>query len=224
MVSHRSVTVALVSIPGVTALPEYASPIEPDTPSRSELPDPFVDNDVSEASATTRSSRPGVPAQSSSLIPIYALRPPIGTSQIWVHYKIAAPHPPKAYYFFKVFIDGRPITSWGVGHKEGFRGTVKFAPTHSDTASTFHVSQDIGLEPKEHGSEDIPSSPCSASSQATIVPLASFTVRVYRANGRKKAALPDLSDVPNLPRGCGSSVKYDRCLPGVIFANWRCIA
>ncbi|KAL8937059.1 MAG: hypothetical protein Q9211_003880 [Gyalolechia sp. 1 TL-2023] len=157
---YRNITINLVSQFDVLNIPEYAPPAA--------LDDPFsaspaqIDNSLV-----------------SCYIPIYPL------SQFWLSYSISAPHPPKALYYFKLFINNACVVSWGCGEENGFKG------------KTMYGLYDSGGRWK--GEPGIDARVFSFASEATAHrPLSNalgqvMEVRVYRARGRKRTK-PDLED------------------------------
>ena len=193
MVTCRSVSVTLVSVPDLEAIHEYAAQDEPTLPSISALPDPFVDAD----SASTETSSD----ESSSFTSVYAALPDTNSGQFWIHTKIAPPHSADMQYYFTLLVDGYPIISWTVGYREGFRGTVRFVPGEEATAKTFHMSGEGRATPTP------PASPCFISSQATIVAAPSMTVKVHRANRRKITDTPKRNDETDVSTTYGECIK-----------------
>ena len=193
MVTCRSVSVTLVSVPDLEAIHEYAAQDETTLPSISALPDPFVDAD----SASTETSSD----ESSSFTSVYAVLPNTSSGQFWIHTKIAPPHSADTQYYFTLLVNGYPIISWIVGSREGFRGTVRFVLGEAATAKTFHMLDEGGNTPTP------PSSPRSISSQATIVAAPSMTVKVHRANRRKRTDAPERIDETNVSATYGKCIK-----------------
>ncbi|KAI9817643.1 MAG: hypothetical protein M1832_004647 [Thelocarpon impressellum] len=66
-----------------------------------------------------------LPAALTSLVQTYI--PTYPSSQFWLTYSIAGPHPPGLLYYFKLFLNGAHVISWGVGEEERFRGKTVFA-------------------------------------------------------------------------------------------------
>ncbi|KAI9891117.1 MAG: hypothetical protein M1814_003316 [Vezdaea aestivalis] len=48
-------------------------------------------------------------------------------SQFWIYYNVAQPIPPKQIFYFKLFLNGKHATSWGVGKDENWTGKTMFA-------------------------------------------------------------------------------------------------
>ncbi|KAK5950519.1 hypothetical protein OHC33_008462 [Knufia fluminis] len=53
--------------------------------------------------------------------------PTIPGAQIWFEYSIDGPHPPNAMYLFKLFIDGRHVTTWDCTAKHTYHGKVAYS-------------------------------------------------------------------------------------------------
>ncbi|KAK5046841.1 hypothetical protein LTR84_007195 [Exophiala bonariae] len=104
MVKFRGIEVSLISQVDICRLPEYLCP--PDVSSQS----PNEDNPLPPNS-------PQYPVASCH-VPIYP------GSQIWLEYSIEGPHPPGAAYFFKLFVNGKEVTSWDCTAKHGFHGKM----------------------------------------------------------------------------------------------------
>ena len=104
MPNFRNITVSLVSQYDLLQIGEYQPPASnPD--------DPF-------------SSQPTLISPSQSLVSVYV--PTYPNSTFWLAYTILPPHPPKALYYFKLFINGSHIVSWGCGEAERFAGKTMF--------------------------------------------------------------------------------------------------
>lgn len=163
MPSYRSITLSLISQYDILTIPEYA-PLEVSSD------DPFV---------TTTSNNPVLIDAAKSLVSVYVPRYP--GSQFWLRYCISPPYPPKALYYFKMFLNGIELVSWGCGKDEGYKGKTMWA------------LYDIGVEwmgeraierkvlcfgpDEDAGSNDI-----KAGNDLGQV----MEIRVYRAKGRKE--------------------------------------
>ena len=210
MVSNKSITVTLVSIPEVSPIPEYISPDSSEPASsweyeyQSTEPLPGYSEAVLSTNEAAVSCQP--PALTSVLVPL----PPAGLNNFWVHYKVAPPYSSNAYYYFKMFVDGESVLNWGVGEREGFRGSVTLMPVQDAEARTFHFASidDLDMLPLyARNSYSEPLLPASCTSpEITKIPAASLTIKVYRANGRRYAMTPDPTSIADLHRGCGHSV------------------
>ena len=109
MPSYRSITLSLISQYDILTIPEYA-------PLRVSSDDPFV---------TAASSDPVLIDAAKSLVSVYVPRYP--GSQFWLRYSISPPHPPNALYYFKLYLNGTELVSWGCGKDEGYRGKTMWA-------------------------------------------------------------------------------------------------
>ena len=103
MPTYRSITTSLVSQFDICNIPEFTPPAAPNDPFST--PPPLVDIHRSLVSV---------------YIPIYP------ESQFWLSYSISPPNPPKLLYYFKLYINGRHIVSWGCGADDDFRGKTMF--------------------------------------------------------------------------------------------------
>ena len=105
MPTYRSITLSLTSQYDVLTIPEYPPPSHPLDPFASLIPT-LID-------------------QATSCVTVFV--PTYPASQFWLSYSIAPPHPPRALYYFKLFLGGRELVSWGVGEEDGWKGRVVFA-------------------------------------------------------------------------------------------------
>ncbi|KAL8667318.1 MAG: hypothetical protein Q9202_000892 [Teloschistes flavicans] len=160
MPTYRNITINLVSQFDILNIPEYAPPA-----TRS---DPF-----SEAPALVDKSLV------SCYIPIYPL------SRFWFSYSISAPHPPKALYFFKLFINGACVVSWGCGEENGFKGKTMYALFDSGELWMGEPTVDAIA----FGFMSDTTNPNSTNGMLGHA----MEVRVYRARGRRRIK-PDLED------------------------------
>lgn len=103
MPTYRSITISLVSQFDLMVIPEYPPPVPSKDPD-STVP-PLIDEDLSLVSV---------------FIPTYS------GSQFWISYSIAPPNPPKALYYFKLFLNGTCIVSWGCGKEDEYKGKTMF--------------------------------------------------------------------------------------------------
>lgn len=104
MPTYRSITIAVVSQLDIYNLPEYPPPSAPT--------DPF-------------SSPPTLINEERALVSVYI--PTFPGSQFWISYSIAPPYPPKALYYFKLYLKGKCVVSWGCDEGHGYRGRTMFA-------------------------------------------------------------------------------------------------
>ena len=103
MPTYRSITLATVSQFDILNIPEYPPPKNPK--------DPFSD------SPTLLVSDKGV---ASVYIPTYP------NSRFWLCYSISPPYPPKAFYYFKLYLNGVCVQSWGCGEEDKYKGKTMF--------------------------------------------------------------------------------------------------
>lgn len=102
MPTYRSLTISLISQFDILTIPEYAPPSIP--------PDPFTDS----------SNIPTLVDPSTAIVSIYI--PTYPCSQFWLSYSIAPPWPPGLLYYFKLFVNGTCLVSWGCGEEDGYKG------------------------------------------------------------------------------------------------------
>ncbi|KAL8635249.1 MAG: hypothetical protein Q9228_007243 [Teloschistes exilis] len=160
MPTYRNITINLVSQFDILNIPEYAPPTTHS--------DPFAEN-------------PALIDKSlvSCYIPIYPL------SRFWFAYSISAPHPPKALYYFKLFMNGACVVSWGCGEENGFKGKTMYALFDSGELWMGEPTVDaMGF-----GFRSETMDPNSLNGMLGHA----MEVRVYRARGRRRIK-PDLED------------------------------
>ncbi|KAL8649898.1 MAG: hypothetical protein Q9210_004133 [Variospora velana] len=160
MPAYRNIIINLVSQFDILNIPEYAPPAP--------LDDPF-------------SAPPALADKSlvSCYIPIYPL------SQFWLSYSISAPHPPKALYYFKLFINGACVVSWGCGEENGFKGKTTYGLFDSGNRWMGEPGVDVRAF----------TFACGTSTRHAMhgIPGQMMEVRVYRSCGRKRIR-PELED------------------------------
>lgn len=160
MPAYRNITINLVSQFDILNIPEYAPPAALDDPFSA--PPALVDNSLV-----------------SCYIPIYPL------SHFWLSYSISAPHPPKALYYFKLFIDGACVVSWGCGEENGFKGKTMYGLY--DSGERWMGKPGIDARVFGFASEDGTQHPMNKTLGQVM------EVRVYRSRGRKRVR-PQLED------------------------------
>ncbi|MCJ1468571.1 hypothetical protein MMC07_007200 [Pseudocyphellaria aurata] len=161
MPTYRSITISLVSQFDIMTIPEYAPPTAPKK-SSSALP-VLVNPDLSVVSV---------------YIPTYP------SSQFWISYSISPPHPPKALYYFKLFLHGSCVVSWGCGEEDGHKGRTMFAMFNS---SEMHMGNPL-LERRA----------LSFGTEAVSVADANYMeIRVYRSKERTRIE-PQVQDFQGL--------------------------
>lgn len=173
MPTYRSITLTLTSQYDLLVIPEYPPPRVP--------ADPFCSSP--ELIDTTRSIV-------STYIPTYP------SSQFWLAYSVAPPHPPNALYYFKLSINGTDIVSWGCGVEDEFKGKTIFALSRiGEDAMGRQLWERRGLvfgrkSDPVHG---------TASERAFSNAMGDvLEVRVFRSRGRKRVR-PDAQSMPALP-------------------------
>lgn len=165
MPTYRSITISLVSQFDIMNIPEFAPPDAPKG-SYSTLP-VLID-----------------PGQ--SLVSVYI--PTYPSSQFWISYSIAPPHPPKALYYFKLFLHGSCVVSWGCSKEDGYKGRTMFALFGSGEIHKGHAL--LERRALSFGSE-------------TAADANFMEIKVYRSKGRKMTR-PQVLDFEELS---GSGVK-----------------
>ncbi|KIW35095.1 uncharacterized protein PV07_01815 [Cladophialophora immunda] len=144
MVKFRGIEICVISQFDICKLPEfqYGKPSRPK--------DPFQLN-------TQHDDTPSSPYPTAAcFVPIYP------GSQIWFEYTIDGPHPPEAAWFFKLFINGKVVTSWDCTAKHGFHGKMMYnlvsEGVDPDTGQAIVKTQALrfgdGLEDRERGGGD----------------------------------------------------------------------
>lgn len=169
MPTYRSITTSLVSQFDLMIIPEYPPPAShPD--SKSMLPI-HINEELSLVSV---------------FIPTYS------GSQFWISYSIAPPNPPKALYYFKLFLNGACVVSWGCGKEDEYKGKTMFGLYESDAK----MEGETGIQKKilcfrdesEGSDEDI------------------LEIKVYRCKGRRPSP-PVLESSGSNKLGNGGTVK-----------------
>lgn len=149
MPTYRNISIAIISQYDCLQLPEYAP--------RANLADPFT-------------TQPTLISPSEGLVSVYI--PTYPASTFWLSYSISAPHPPKAEYYFKLFLNGNHFVSWGCGEKERFMGKTMFGLFRGPGGEM--ERRVLSFQPEEDDGSG-------------MVRNDVMEVRVYRAKGRRKA-------------------------------------
>ena len=146
MPRFRNITLSLQSQYDILTIPEYAPPtlLPP-----ANVPSPAIGVALSKGLPPIPSNLPEDPFTidaGSSNQPVYSLLrsdsnisllntetstisvfvPNYPRSQFWPAYSIEGPHPPGLLYYFKLFLHGRHIVSWGCGEEDGYEGKAMF--------------------------------------------------------------------------------------------------
>ncbi|KAL9576209.1 MAG: hypothetical protein Q9212_007291 [Teloschistes hypoglaucus] len=180
MPTYRNITINLVSQFDILNIPEYA-------PSTTQN-DPFAET-------------PALVDKSlvSCYIPIYPL------SRFWFAYSISAPHPPKALYYFKLFINGVCVVSWGCGEENDFKGKTMYALF--DSGELWMGEPTVDAMGFGFTSETTDSNPPNGMFDHAM------EVRVYRARGRRRIK-SDLEDARTVVRKQSQTSNTSGSKPG----------
>ncbi len=193
MPTYRSITTSIISQHGIFTLPEYPPPAVPN--------DPF-------------STLPTLCDQERGLVSVYI--PSYPSSQFWIRYSIAPPYPPRALYYFKLFLKGTCVLSWGCSEEDGYEGRTMFGLYASGDCwmGETGVERRIlcfgrGAKPGENTAVD----------QDDMM-----EIKIYRAKGRMriKARVDKIQDamrgaesvkgpIPNAPRSIRQAMALLQC-------------
>lgn len=157
MPTYRTITISLVSQFDIMTIPEYEPPKVPN--------DPF-------------SEAPVLVDAAKSLVSVYI--PTYPSSQFWIYYSIAPPYPPKALFYFKLFLNGSCVVSWGCGERDDYKGRTMFAM--SDSGQSWMGQPVIERRAMCFVSPEEAASPVHASNSFEDV----MELKVYRSKGRKR--------------------------------------
>ena len=160
MPSYRSITMSLISQYDICALSEYAPP-------RPSSDDPFVTYQGPKFIDVTK-----------SIVSVYVPRYP--GSQFWLRYSIQPPHPPKALYYFKMYVNGKEFVSWGCGENEEYKGKTMWG--HYDTGIEWMGERTIERRVLCFSGDDVALQHGEAPDDSKYA----LEIRVYRAKGRKQ--------------------------------------
>lgn len=176
MPNYRSITISLLSQFDVLTIPEFSPPA--------------VANDPFAASPTLISSNQ---ALVSVYIPIYS------SSQFWLNYSISAPHPPKALYYFKLYLNGACVMSWGCGEEDGYKGKTMFGLY--DSGAVFFGQRVIEKRILSFSNENglVPDNTVND-------PRDVMEVKVFRSKGRKRIK-PAVEDFHNIVAAKNSTMR-----------------
>lgn len=158
MPSYRSITTSLVSQFDLWHIPEFNPPEAPKDPFTT-VPT-LVDTDHGVVSV---------------YIPMYP------ESQFWLYYDISPPNPLKLLYYFKLYINGRHIVSWGCGAENDFQGKTMFG--------IFNSGQIYENNPKSFFERRVLCfSPVGGSVQSKVLDSLNdvIEIKVFRSKGRKR--------------------------------------
>jgi len=147
----------LISQYDILTIPEYAPPAT--------SADPF-------------SSAPTLVNTEHSLVSVYV--PTYPASQFWLSYSIAPPFPPKLLYYFKLYLNGGPIVSWGCSEADGYKGKTMFGLF--DSGKTSPKRPVLQRRALCFAAEDDDDAAKYAADNLDQV----MEVRVFRSRGRKR--------------------------------------
>lgn len=102
MPNYRSLTLSLISQYDILTIPEFAP--------RSIIPDPFTDS----------SNFPTLVDPSADIVSVYI--PTYPSSRFWLTYSVSPPFSPGLLFYFKLYINGSCVVSWGCGEEDGYKG------------------------------------------------------------------------------------------------------
>ena len=157
MPSYRSISVSLISQFDIKTIPEFAV-VEQELGPRNEA-----------NSTTPRLDETFLGPHVTIYVPMYT------GSQFWIQYSVALPVPRDSFFFFKLVINGRPITSWGVGEEEQWKGKAMYSLENQSAKVSYRQWR---RKPFFFGEEDI---------------NGMIELRVFRANGRMPIHSPGTS-------------------------------
>lgn len=169
MPTYRSITISLISQFDILIIPEYAPPTTPT--------DPF-------------SNAPTLVNPDHSLVSVYI--PTYPSSQFWLSYSISPPHPPKLLYYFKLYLNGNPVVSWGCGEDDDYRGKTMFGLFKPGRSSGLAKGATLQRRVLCFGS-DIASVDNHALHNLSDV----MEIKVFRSKGRKRMR-PDLQTLQSV--------------------------
>jgi hypothetical protein len=173
MPTYRSITLSLVSQLGILTIPEYPPP-----PTTS--PDPFFAGNA-----------PTLLNSDESLVSVYI--PTYPCSRFWLAYSISPPYPPNAVYYFKLFINGRHVVSWGCGKADGYKGKTMFGLY--DAGENRKGRSCIERRAFSFADDDIRKIGAGVSAEEDMM-----EVRVFRSKGRKRIRPEVVAFAPQLPK------------------------
>ena len=190
MPTYRNITTTLVSQFDILIIPEYEPPKTPT--------DPFL-------------NAPTLIDYDHSLVSVYV--PTYPSSQFWLQYSISPPHPPRMLYYFKLYLNGSHVVSWGCGNDEGYEGKTMFG-LFDPGPSPFNHSQiqrrafcfgsDL-VHGYAHGSDNLNDA---------------LEIRVFRSKGRRRIN-PQIQEYQNGDRIKSSMPSSGNSVKSVIFSSYH---
>lgn len=159
MPEQRGISISLQSQYDALSLPEFPAPVPTATPSNELSPQNLPNHEPNQTSIVE------------AYTPIYP------GSQFWIVFRCSQPAEEIRYYYFKLFLGGRCVLSWGCGKKNGWHGRVGFGIFESS-------GNDLAGYPLLEKRAFVFSNMREANEGG------SFEIRVYRAIGRKRQDRP----------------------------------
>ena len=208
MVSFEPITVTLITVPGLFPIAEYKQIDNSQSHDVQILSEPFK-GVTFDGSEEVLDENPEVDInRDSSVVSTLLAIPEDGSEQFWVHCSITPPLPIKALYFFKMFIDGKDVVSWGVSSKNSSRTSVRFTLDKMEDTQLFNFSQPVNEIIAGYG-EDVttPQSDLPSDTRNHLRSQPALIIKVYRAKGRKAVSAREAGYFPSLTPGSGSSIK-----------------
>ncbi|PPJ54199.1 hypothetical protein CBER1_01126 [Cercospora berteroae] len=156
MPEQRGISICLQSQYDALSLPEFPAPVPTASRNPSLLP-----------------HKPNYESDQTGIVEAYT--PIYPGSQFWIVFRCSQPAEEIRYYYFKLFLGGKCVLSWGCGEKNGWNGRVGFGIFESsgdDLAGYPLLEKRAFVFPRETNEGG------------------SFDIRVYRAIGRKRQDRP----------------------------------
>lgn len=180
MPTYRSITISLISQFDILTIPEYAPPTTPT--------DPF-------------SNAPTLVNPDHSLVSVYI--PTYPSSQFWLSYSISPPHPPKLLYYFKLYLNGNPVVSWGCGEDDDYRGKTMFGLFKPSRSSGLARGATLQRRVFCFGPDNVGLVDPDVDSLSDVM-----EIKVFRSKGRKRIKA-DVQTLQNV--GHPSSIDGKKC-------------
>ncbi|CAK1355613.1 unnamed protein product [Cercospora beticola] len=158
MPERHGISISLQSQYDALSLPEFPAPVPAASASDGLFP-PKTNHEHNQTSAVE------------AYTPIYP------GSQFWIVFRCSQPAEETRYYYFKLFLGGKCVLSWGCGEKNGWSGRVGFGIFESsgdDLAGYPLLEKRAFVFPNMRETNE----------------GGSFEIRVYRAIGRKRQDRP----------------------------------
>lgn len=148
----------------ILIIPEYPPPQEGHRSSRG----------LTESSSSDTSRRaPQLVDHAASLVTVYI--PIFPSSQFWLCYSVDPSKTLAPYYYFKLYVSGEHVVSWGCGRADGYRGKTMYALY--DRGNNLSGNESTEKRCFAFSSEE---------QLRTGNQMRFLEIRVYRSNGRKR--------------------------------------